>query len=127
MVFQLCTHGAIHLSFNGTIYYSLPSYTVTTGLQSITANADTNEITCHFLPNSRADGCQLEWRPMNLIGEEAGYIMLPRDQSKDKASIHLQSLIPGTLYQVYGYGFQEGDKLHTFPITLEGGLQPTGI
>lgn len=98
---------------------------MTTGLQSIT-NAANSEITCEFLPDSKADGCLVEWRPMNVIGGEVGYTTFIRD--KNKASARLQSLIPGTFYQVHGFGLQNGDRLHMFPIPLQGGLivQPTG-
>lgn len=63
---------------------------------------------------------------MNLIGGEAGYTILTRDQNK--ASARLQSLIPGTFYQVCGFGLRDGDRLHAFPIALQEGLivQPTG-
>jgi hypothetical protein len=91
---------------------------VTTGLQSIAANATNSMVSCRFLPGSRADGCMVEWRPMNLIGEEAGYIIVSR--VGDEASIKLRSLIPDTVYQVRGYGLLERKKLHAFPITLPG-------
>lgn len=63
-----------------------------------------------------------------MNGEEAGYIILSRDRNENRASAHLQSLIPGIFYQVRGFGLLEGERLHTFPITLSGGLtiQRTG-
>lgn len=65
---------------------------------------------------------------MNLFGEEAGYIILSRDRNENRASAHLQSLVPGVFYEMHGFGLLEGEKLHTFPITLSGGfiIQHTG-
>lgn len=64
----------------------------------------------------------VEWSPTDLIGEETGqFIKLSRDQDENEASAQL-SLIPGISYRVQGFGLLEGERLHTFPITLPGNL-----
>lgn len=92
---------------------------VTTGLQSITTTTLHNEIVCEFLSGSVADGCLLEWRPMNQDGETERTVASRQD---NRATVELPSLIPGTTYEVEGYGRQGNTTLHTFPITLDGGL-----
>lgn len=104
---------------------------MTTGLQSITVNSGVwnDEIVCEFLPGSKADGCLLEWHPVNLINGEKESIMLKRE-NRTRVGVHLQSLMPGMSYEVNGFGLQGNDRLHSFPITLQGGLNttlPSGI
>lgn len=95
---------------------------MTTGLQSITLNPVNNEIVCEFLPGSVADGCFIEWHPVNISGREPGYVILER-LNGNIASVQLQPLIiPDTSYEVRGFGLKGDTKLHTFPITLQGDL-----
>ena len=109
---RLVLHSSLHMH----------NYAVTTGLQSVTSTLR-NEIVCEFLPGSVADGCLLEWRPMSQDGETGCTVASRQD---NRAIVELPSLLPGTTYEVEGYGRQGNTTLHIFPITLDGGLDIPG-
>ncbi len=87
---------------------------MTTGLQSIILSG--NEVECIFLLGSRADGCLLEWFPLDG-GTLHDKVILNRNRG-NKTSVELP-LFPGT-YKIFGYGLLRNVMLHDFPVELQG-------
>lgn len=84
------------------------------------------DITCEFLPGSRADGCLLEWGLINTTNTTS--MMVARPEGETSVSAQLQGLTPGLAYQFCGFGLEDNRKLHQFPIKSQAGAitLPTG-
>ena len=108
-------------------------HTVTTGVQSITAEAGFEDavVTCHFLVGARADGCLVEWSEVNSTESSNGALLISRANDSLVANGTITGLQENTTYTVRAFSTRAGANLNEFvPIVLPSDLvtleRPTG-
>lgn len=111
--------------------YCLPTHTctVTTGVQNITAGGLGNAtVTCHFLEGAEADGCLVQWRPLDteVEGLQNGTLPIPRSNGSTMAGGVVTSLFGNTSYVIQAFSTRGGITLHDFGIPLQGLLTTVG-
>ena len=103
---------------------------MTTGVQNITAEVDVGftAMTCHFLEGARADGCLVQWRPLDTEAEgpQNGTLLISRSNGSSMATGVVSSLVRNTSYVVEAFSTRGGTPLHEFGIPLQELLTTVG-
>ena len=125
---NICTYNIVEVKLFFLFYL-----TVTTGVQSITAEAGFEDavVTCHFLMGARADGCLVEWSEVNSTESSNGTLLISRPAGSLIANGTITGLQENTTYAVQAFSTRAGANLNEFvPIVLPSDLvtleRPTG-